>query len=127
MGTLWQDIKYGIRMLMKNPGFTLTVVMTLALGIGAVTTMASVFWSVALRPLPFEEPERLVFAQAVTDQGNRNSLSAMDYFDYRQQCDAFESVVAVVRIVRSRQRRVPSLYSAGASCHTNQPYGGIEI
>ncbi len=94
MGSIYQDIRYGIRQLRKNPGFTLTAILTLALGIGAVTTMASVFWSAVLRPLPFPESERLVFVQAVTDQGNRNSLSAMDYFDYREQCDTFESLSA---------------------------------
>jgi putative ABC transport system permease protein len=94
MKTIWHDIRYGIRMLRKNPGFTTIALATLAIGIGAVTTMASVFWSVVLRPLPFHEPEHLVFIQAVTDQGNTNSLSGMDYFDYRQQCDAFESLAA---------------------------------
>ena len=94
MDTLINDIKYGFRQLRKSPGFTIAAVLTLALGIGAVTTMASVFWSVLLRPLPFYESDRLVFVQAVTDKGNRNSLSALDYFDYREQCNAFESLAA---------------------------------
>lgn len=94
MNTFFNDIKYGIRVMLKKPGFSVAAILTLALGIGAVTTMVSVFWSVALRPLPFHEPERLVFVQAVTDQGITNSLSGMDYFDYREQCDAFESLAA---------------------------------
>jgi putative ABC transport system permease protein len=94
MSTLINDIKYGIRVMLKKPGFTLTAIMTLALGIGAVTTMASVFWSVVLRPLPFPESDRLVFVQAVTDRGTTNSLSGIDYFDYRQECNAFESLAA---------------------------------
>ncbi|UCE46753.1 MAG: ABC transporter permease [Phycisphaerales bacterium] len=81
-------------MLLRNFGFTLTSVFTLALGIGVVTAMCSVFWSVALRPLPFHEPERLVYGEAVTDQGQPNTLSGMDYFDYREQCDTFESLAA---------------------------------
>lgn len=94
MTTIINDIKYSFRMMLKKPSFAITAVLTLALGIGAVTTMASVFWSVVLRPLPFPESERLVFVQAVTDQGITNSLSGMDYFDYRQQCDTFDSLAA---------------------------------
>lgn len=94
MSAFSNDFKYGFRMMLKKPSFTITAILILALGIGAVTTMASVFWSVVLRPLPFPDSDRLVFVQAVTDQGNRNSLSGMDYFDYREQCDAFESLAA---------------------------------
>jgi putative ABC transport system permease protein len=94
MSTIFNDLKHGTRVMLKKPSFTLTAVLTLALGIGAVTAMASVFWSVVLQPLPFPESERLVFVQAVTDQGNRNSLSALDYFDYREQCDTLESLAA---------------------------------
>ncbi len=94
MSTLINDIKYGIRVMRRKPSFTLAAVLTLALGIGVVTMMVSVFWFMVLRPLPFHESERLVFIQAVTDQGNTNSLSGMDYFDYRDQCDVFESLAA---------------------------------
>lgn len=88
------DLKFAIRQLTKSPGFTMAVVAITAIGIGAVTLMYSVLWGVLLRPLPFPEPQRLVFVQAKTDQGNANSLSALDYFDYREQCDAFESLAA---------------------------------
>ncbi len=92
--TLIQDLRYGLRTLRKNPGFTAVAVMTLALGIGAVTAMFTALWGVALRPLPFHQPDRLVWVQATTNRGQPNSLSALDYFDYRDQSNVFGSLAA---------------------------------
>jgi putative ABC transport system permease protein len=78
MQTLWQDLRFGARMLWKNPGFTLIAVMTLALGIGANTAIFSVVHALMLRPLPYSEPER-VFSICQTDKDpkSRDGLSAL--------------------------------------------------
>ena len=60
MGTLWQDTRYGFRMLTRNPGLALVVALTMAVGIGATTAMFSVVNAVLLRPLPLQDVDRLV-------------------------------------------------------------------
>lgn len=91
-----QDVKYGLRMLAKNRGFTLIAVLTLALGIGANTAMFSVVSAVLLRPLPFPEPERLVAIWGTHAQLNESKrpLSYPDVADLQSMSTTFENVAA---------------------------------
>lgn len=96
MRTLIQDVRYGIRMLLKQPGFTLVAVITLALGIGANTAIFSVVNAVLLRPLPFPQSDQLVMvtlANPLTG-GDRVPLSEADFLDWRAQNQVFEDLAA---------------------------------
>jgi putative ABC transport system permease protein len=103
MGTLFQDLRYGVRMLLKSPAFTLVAVLALALGIGANTAIFSVVNAVLLRELPFAEPERLVRlwgtnTQQSVPRGEGEyydfNISPNDFADWRAQNRSFESVAA---------------------------------
>ena len=96
MGALLQDIRYGMRMLLKNPGFTAAAVLTLALGIGANSTLFSIVNGVLLRPLPFPDPDRLVAVwENVPEKGwDREPFSYPDYSDWKEQSKSFEKMAA---------------------------------
>jgi putative ABC transport system permease protein len=95
MDTLFRDIRYGARSLMKRPGFTLIALIALALGIGANTAIFSLVNAVLLKPLPFAEPDRLVWVWGnIRNAGNRASVSPPDFLDYRQQNTTFEEFAA---------------------------------
>ena len=96
METLWLDIRYGVRMLWKRPGFTLVALVALALGIGANTAIFSVVMTVLVRPLPYRDADRLVWLS------NRNTvlgvsqtfLNPADILDLREQAGSFERVAS---------------------------------
>ena len=92
MENVWRDIQYGARMLRKSRGFTAIAVLTLALGIGANTAVFSVVNAVLLRPLPYGEPERLVFLTEWSEQVPNMSFSVANFKDVRDQNHVFESV-----------------------------------
>jgi len=94
MGTFWQDIRYGFRMLGKRPGITLIAVVTLALGVGANTAIFSVVDAVLLRPLPYKQPDRLVFLTEESRQVPGMSISMSDFNDWRAANTVFENMAA---------------------------------
>ncbi|MBO0800529.1 MAG: ABC transporter permease, partial [Blastocatellia bacterium] len=92
--TTYQDLRYGLWMLRRNPGFTFVAVLTLALGIGANTAIFSVVNAVLLRPLPYYDPQRLVWVtEGIRFVGDENT-SDNDYYTWQAQSKTFEHLVA---------------------------------
>jgi predicted permease len=94
MNALIQDVRYGIRMLAKNPGFAAVAVLSLALGIGANTTVFSIVDSFFLRPWPVKDPGRLAMISTNSPKLDFASTSYPDYLDLRHEVAAFSDVVA---------------------------------
>jgi len=91
--TLIQNIRYALRQLMKSPGFTLTAVITLALGIGANTAIFTTVYATLLAPMPYPEPDQLVMVWSKI-QTFHNGVSAGDFDDWRHQSTAFQALNA---------------------------------
>src|SRR5262249_10440679 len=99
--TLMQDLRYGVRMLMKNSGFTFVAVSTLALGIGANTAIFSEVNATLLRPLPYKDPDRIVMVWGTNPGGygwrGKTGFSAPSFLDYQQRNQVFECMAAFHR------------------------------
>ena len=97
--TFLQDLRYGMRSLLKKPGFTLTAVIALALGIGANTAIFSVINGVLLRSLSYANPDRIVmlWERSVTETPRRlqNVISPANFLDWQKQSTSFEHMAAV--------------------------------
>jgi predicted permease len=96
MEKLWQDLRYGLRMLLKHPGFTAVAALTLALGIGANTAIFSVVNAVLLRPLPYREPGQLVrvYSEFPTMDLKKFWLSAPEFLDIQNEAESWEAIGA---------------------------------
>ena len=94
MTTFIQDLRYGLRMLAKNPGFTAVAVLTLALGIGANTAIFSVVNGVLLRPLPYADPGRLMTVYETSREFGQMSVAYPNFLDWRRENHAFTDIAA---------------------------------
>jgi putative ABC transport system permease protein len=94
----WQDLRFALRQLGRSPGFTITAVLTLALGIGANTAIFSFVDAVLLKPLPYPHPERIVSVWERTALGSHNNfISTLNFLDWERQNHCFESLSAIAR------------------------------
>ena len=98
MRSLWQDVRFGMRMLGRSRGLTAVVILALALGIGANTAIFSVVNAVLVRPLPYPDPERLVWFWEVQPNLPRAPFSAGDFMDFQAQSRSFEQLAAMHRV-----------------------------
>lgn len=99
MTNFFQDVRYGVRMLVKNPGFTIVAALTLALGIGSNTAIFSIVQNILLQPLPYRQPTRLVdISNSYMPNVSYIGLSPGDYADWRRQASSFSDMGAYVTI-----------------------------
>jgi predicted permease len=114
--TLLQDVRYAVRTLRKNAGFTLVAVLILAIGIGATTALFSTINTALLSGLPYREPDRLVVGLKTMDGEMSGPVSRVDYFDYREYNRSFEELAALATFTMQftvTGGRQPELVDAG--------------
>ena len=94
MESLWNDLRYGLRMMMKTPGVTLIAILTLTLGIGANTALFSVVNAVLLNPLPYSQPNQLISMSQRTGQFEDSSIAYPNFLDWVKDNRSFASMAA---------------------------------
>src|SRR5688572_13411417 len=103
MRNLWQDLLYGCRTLMKKPAFTIVAALSLALGIGANTVIFSLINTTLLRPLPFEDPDKLmvIWTVPLQDRTQQNAMNVSSYYALRDKSQSFESIGALTGSIKN--------------------------
>jgi putative ABC transport system permease protein len=92
---MFQDLRYGLRMLLKHKGFTVVAALSLSLGIGANTAIFSLVYALLLRPLPYTEPERLVMLSEKGSSGGRAHIAYPNFSDWRERAQSFEGMASI--------------------------------
>ncbi len=102
MQTLWQDLRFGARMLLKQPGFTLIATLTLAFGVGVNTVVFTYVNAILFRILNFQEPERVALVWSASGAGgSQNPVSIPDYLDWRERAQSFTGLAAATSATRA--------------------------
>jgi putative ABC transport system permease protein len=101
MTTIWQDLRYAVRVLRKAPGFTLVTILVLAIGIGANSAIFSLVDAALLRPLPFRDADRLVLVWERSARQARNRVAPLNFLDWKEQSHAFASLAGVASAPRT--------------------------
>jgi len=101
MTTIWQDLRYAVRVLRKAPGFTFVTMLVLAIGIGANSAIFSLVDAALLRPLPFRDADRLVLVWERSARQARNRVAPLNFLDWREQSHAFTGLAAVASAART--------------------------
>jgi putative ABC transport system permease protein len=111
--SLWRNVRFGLRLLRKNPGFAAVAILSFAFGIGATTAISSIVYGTLLAPLPYPQPEQLVAVWSKID-GNHNGVSAGDFLDWKAQSRSFQELSALTG----------SRFNLSASSEPEQVNGG---
>src|SRR5438128_2623075 len=96
MNTMGSDLKYALRMLLRRPGFTVTAILSLALGIGACTAIFSIVDAVILRPLPYPEAEKIISVREVDKQGRQITFAEPNFLEVRARNHALAAAAEYV-------------------------------
>ncbi len=126
LAELGQDVRYALRQIRTNPRFTLIAVLTLAMGLGATTTIFGIANAVLLRPFPAAEPDRLVLGFERTPTGNQFSVSEPDYLDWSARARVFTNIAAFAeRSPSIRTDEGPEQILGAAATHSFFPVLGV--